>query len=91
MVRVFKILAGERQLKWLTAGLTVESAKDYTPQKDDPDYKKKNDEPWIKRFAQAGGKVIISGNTAMKKQPHERLALIETGMVTIFFEGKWSG
>jgi hypothetical protein len=75
MVRVFQILASEKQLKWLTEGLTVQSAKDFTPRKGDPDYRKNDDVPWIKRFAEAGGQVIISGNTAMKKQPHERLAL----------------
>ena len=90
MVRIFRILAKEKQLQWLSGGLIVESAKDYTPRKSDLDYQKNNDVPWIKRFAEAGGKVIISGNTDMKKQPHERLALVETGMVTIFFEDQWS-
>lgn len=90
MVRIFRILAAERQLRWLSGGLEVESAADYTPKKTDPDYVKNNDVPWIKRFAAADGKVIISGNTDMKKQPHERLALVEQGMVTIFFEPQWS-
>ena len=89
MVRVFGILARERQLQWLASGLKIESAKDYTPRKGEPDYKRKNDVPWIKRFADAGGRVIISGDTAMKNQPHERLALVEQGLVTIFFDRTW--
>jgi hypothetical protein len=90
MVRIFGILAKERQLQWLFGGLIIETAKDYTPKKGDPDYAKNNDVPWITRFAEAGGRVIISGNTDMKSQAHERLALVEQGMVTIFFEGQWS-
>jgi hypothetical protein len=89
MVRVFAILAKERQLKWLASGLKVESAKDYTPRRGDPDFKRRNDVPWIKRFADAGGRVIISGDAAMKNQPHERLALVEQGLVTIFFDRSW--
>lgn len=50
----------------------------------------KNDVPWIRRFAAAGGKVIISGNTQMRVVPHERVALVETGMIVIFFESQWS-
>lgn len=91
MVRVFQILADERQLKYLSAGLTIESAKDYTPRPGEPDYVAKSDVPWVQRFAAAGGKVIISGNTRMKAVPHERLALIQAGMVVVFFEGQWSG
>ncbi len=90
MVRVFQTFASERQLKKLTGNFDIESAKTYTPKPADSDYFPKNDVPWIKRFAQAGGRVIISGNTEMKSVPHERLALIECGMVVIFFESKWN-
>ena len=90
MVRIFQILANEKQLRWLSDGLTVKSAADYTPKRGDPDYDKNNDAPWIRRFAADGGSVIISGDTNMRRQPHERLALVQQGMVTIFFEPKWS-
>ncbi|MCP3397147.1 hypothetical protein [Bradyrhizobium sp. CCGB20] len=92
MVRVFQTFANERQLQKLISGkFEVESAKDYSPTKDDPDYVPHSDVPWVKRFAAAGGKAIISDNTDMKRQPHERLALIECGMIVIFFESQWSG
>lgn len=91
MVRVFQTFASERQLKNLVLGeFDVESAVDYTPKPGDSDYVKSSDVPWIKRFAAAGGRVIISGNTEMKNVQHERLALVQAGMVVFFFDGKWS-
>ncbi len=90
MVRMFRILAEEKQLKKLTSDLEIESAADYAPKVGDGDYKRKNDSPWIVRFAKVGGKVIISGDTKMKSRFHERRALVEAGFVTIFFESKWS-
>ena len=90
MVKVFQTFANEKQIRKLAENLTIESAKDYTPKATDPDYLRKNDEPWIRRFSQAGGNVIISGNTKMMSEPHERLALVETGMVVIFFENRWN-
>lgn len=90
MVRVFQTFANERQLKKLIASVEVTSAKDYTPQRGDGDYRPKDDTPWIKRFAADGGKVIISGDTRMRYVPHERLALVEAGLLVFFFDGKWS-
>ena len=90
MVRVFQTFASERQLKKLIGTIEVTSAAAYTPKPGDSDYKRKNDEPWIKRFAADGGKVIISGDTRMRYVPHERLALIQAGMLVFFFDGKWS-
>jgi hypothetical protein len=90
MVKVFQTFAKERQLRKLTGNFEVKSAKDYTPRPGDHDYSPKNDVPWLKRFAADGGKVVISGNTQMKNVPHERLALVESGFVVIFFEGQWS-
>jgi len=91
MVRVFQLFARERQLQHLLTGLEIKSAKDYTPLPGDPDYIRKNDVPWLKRFAADGGRIVISGNTRMKKVPHERLALIEGNFVVVFFENRWSG
>lgn len=90
MVRAFQAFANERQLKKITGDFEVRSAKEYAPIPGDPDYLRKNDVPWLKRFAADGGKVVISGNTNMRWVPHERLALIELGFVVIFFENQWS-
>jgi len=90
MVRVFQTFANERQLQKFIGGFVIQSAADFTPKPDDADYARRNDVPWIKRFSAAGGKVIISGNTEMKNVPHERLALIQEGMIVVFFEGRWS-
>ena len=76
MVRVFHTFANEHQLRKLAGNVTIRSASDYTPKLGDHDYVSRNDEPWIKRFAADGGKVIISGNTRMMWVPHERLALL---------------
>jgi len=88
MVRGFETFATERQLKKLTGNFDIESAKQDTPESQDDDYIAKNDVPWIRRFAHAGGRIIISGNTNMRNVPHERLALIENGMIVIFFESR---
>jgi PIN like domain len=90
MVKVFQTFASERQLKRKTGTFEITSAVHFTPKPGDNDYLKKNDVPWIKRFAAAGGKVIISGNTEMRYVPHERLALIQAGMLVFFFDGKWN-
>lgn len=90
LVRVLQALANERQFRNLTGGLEVEKARDYAPSPSDCDYLKGNDVPWIRRFSRAGGKVIISGDAEMMRQPHERLALIEEKMIVIFFQSKWS-
>lgn len=91
MLRVFEAFQRERSLADLAKGISLKKAQDYYPALDDPDHARKNDAPWIRRFAADGGKVVISGNTKMQTVPHERLALVQTGLVTIFFDGKWSG
>lgn len=62
MVRVFQSLAKENQFRKL--GLIVQCAQDYTPKKGDADFLKGNDVPWIKRFANAGGRVILLATLA---------------------------
>ena len=91
MARVFQGFAAEKALKHLAEGIILTQAKDYYPQTTDGDHKGKDDSPWIKRFADDGGKVVISGDTNMKKKAHERLALVDAGITTIFFPGPWSG
>ena len=90
LVRAFQAFAKERQLRKITGDFEIKSAVDYTPKPGDADFIPNSDVPWLKRFAADGGKVVISGNTAMKNVPHERMALIELKFVVIFFESQWS-
>jgi hypothetical protein len=90
MVKAFQAFANERQLQKITGNFEIKSAADYTPRPGDHDYSPRNDVPWLRRFAADGGKVVISGDTKMKNVPHERLALVELGLVVIFFESQWS-
>lgn len=90
MVKVFQTFATDKQLLKLSANLVLEKAQTYYPKQNDPDYLRRNDAPWIRRFAKSGGKVIISGNTKMKTNPHERKACVEEGVVVIFFENIWN-
>jgi hypothetical protein len=90
MVRAFQAFAKERQLRRVTGTFEIKSALDYTPKLGDADYQRNNDVPWLKRFADDGGRVVISGDTSMKNVPHERMALVQLGLVVIFFESRWS-
>jgi hypothetical protein len=87
MVRVFTALGQEKRFR----GFEFVSARDYAPKYDDPDYIKKSDVPWLERFAQDGGKVVISGNTRMMEVPLEMQALRQLGFLVFFFENKWNG
>ncbi|UPT91412.1 hypothetical protein HAP41_0000022285 [Bradyrhizobium barranii subsp. apii] len=90
LVRVLQNFASEHQFRKISGSFSIKSAADYTPKPGDDDYQPKNDVPWLKRFADDGGKVVISGDVRMKSRPHERLALIEHGFIVIFFEAQWS-
>jgi hypothetical protein len=90
LVRVFETFTNEKTSRKIIGNFVIESAKKYTPIPMDNDYAPKNDVPWIRRFYKAGGRVVISGNTEMRANPHERLALIECGMLVIFFPEKWN-
>lgn len=90
MARVFEVFSKEKSLQRLAKGLTVCSARDYAPQIGDADYIAKSDVPWVRRFAGDGGRVIISGDARMKRFPHERLALVEAGMIVFFVSEKWN-
>jgi PIN like domain len=89
MAKVVLSLAKERPLRRITSDFVIESAKDYAPKKTDHDYVKGSDEPWLTRFAKAGGRGIISGDVRMRKIPHERLALYQHNFVVVFFEAQW--
>lgn len=90
MVRVLQTFANEKQFRKISGKFEIKAAAEYVPRKGDPDYQPKNDAPWLKRFAQDGGRVVISGDAMMKSRPHERLALVEGGFIVIFFERQWS-
>lgn len=90
MVRVFQSLASERQIRRVTGSIVVKSAADYTPKVADRDYRRSSDVPWIHRFAKDAGKAVISGDVRMRSDPHERLALRQSGVVAIFFEASWA-
>lgn len=88
---MFAGFASERQFQKLSVGLTIRSARDYAPTKNDPDYIRKSDAPWIRRFAEDNGKVIISGDLNMMNRPLERTALVQEGMIVLFFGQPWHG
>lgn len=90
IARALESFANEQKFKSLTGGLQVERAQDYAPKPSDLDYLENKDAPWIKRYSKSGGQIIISGDTNMMTQPHERLALLEEGMIVVFFGKKWS-
>lgn len=91
MVKVFQDLASEPGLKRHLKSITIVKARDYAPAKDDPDYIRKSDVPWIRRYKADGGRLIVSGNTRMVEVPQELLALQQCGMVVFFFPPVWNG
>lgn len=47
------------------------------------------DEIWVRRFANAGGEAIVSGDAAMTKRPHEIVAINETGLRLVVLDERW--
>jgi PIN like domain len=90
MVRVFQMLAKEHRMLAHFGAFELQCAADYTPRPGQSGYLRNDDTPWIRRFAKAGGRVIISGDAKMRRAPHERLALVEEGMIVVFFENRWN-
>jgi PIN like domain len=90
LVKVLQTFAKEKQFRKISGNFEIKSAADYVPKIGELDHQPNNDVPWLKRFADDGGKVVISGDAQMKSRAHERLALIEGGFVVIFFESQWS-
>jgi hypothetical protein len=81
MTRIFVALSQTSEV--LTAEIV--SVSDYRP------ITERGDENWLRRFAADGGQIIISGDTRMRARPHELLALSQSGLISYFFERKWSG
>jgi hypothetical protein len=79
MVGIFQKLAKQEKLP-----VVIVSARRYRPRSE------RGDQNWIRRFAKAGGKVIISGDARMRSNLHEQAALTQAGMITFFFEYKWN-
>lgn len=90
MVRVLQAFAKENQFRRVFTGIEITAADEYVPKPGDSDYTLGDDRPWLRRFADKGGRVVITGDTKMLHRPHERLALIEHGFVVFFFENQWS-
>lgn len=70
MVRVFESLVSERKLrrlikaegKGLKGGYEIVRSADYNPSPRDINFVQGSDVPWIQKFANDGGSVIISGD-----------------------------
>jgi hypothetical protein len=78
MVSIFQKLTKDDDLS-----VTIISARRYRPRSE------RGDQNWIRRFARAGGTVIISGDGRMRANLHEQSALMHAKMITFFFESKW--
>jgi len=65
--------------------VVVVSARKYRP------IDERGDENWIRRFARARGKVIVTGDGRIRKDLHEQAALFQAGMITFFFDAAWNG
>jgi hypothetical protein len=61
----------------------IVSAREYRP------IDEKGDAGWVVRFATDDGRVVVSGDTAMRRNVMERLALARAGLITFFFEPRW--
>lgn len=48
-----------------------------------------DDQIWVRSYAQAGGEVIIGGDGAMLRKPHEVVAISETKLRLVVFDEKW--
>lgn len=57
---------------------------------DDHQARSVDDVIWVKRFADAGGNVIIGADGAMTTRPHEVVAINETGLRLVLLDPKWA-
>lgn len=80
LVKVFKTLASEGDI--LSAEIL--SAREYSVPR------APSDVPWLEKFAEDGGKVVISGDKRMRSNLHERKALADKGFITFFFASHWN-
>ena len=81
VVVVFKALAEQGFLR----GYGFVSARDYHASIDP----KNDDRPWLQRFKEDGGHVVITGDRKMRGRPHERRALKDAGFTVMFLGRPW--
>lgn len=81
IVGVFRALADGRHL----SGWDFRSATDFHSPTDAPN----DDRPWLERFRDAGGRVVISADKRMRGNPYERDLLRQAGFVTVFLGKGW--
>jgi len=81
LVIVFQTLAKEGFL----TGCEFVAARDYHHAGDPKD----DDRPWLKRYAAAGGRVVITADRKMRGRLHERAALMQAGFVVLFLGPAW--
>lgn len=81
IVSVFKTLGSEGFLR----GHEFVSARDYHASGDVPN----DDRPWLQRFKDDGGKIVITGDRKMRGKLHERRALKTAGFTVFFFGRAW--
>ena len=48
------------------------------------------DETWVPRFAQEGGKGLLSADRKMLARPHQILAIQASGLIGVFLDAKWA-
>lgn len=75
---VRKLLENERH-----GDVTVVGAKNYA------EPPAKSDIPWLKKFKDDGGEVIVTADKRMRANLHERAAIQELGLVCFFVPPQW--
>lgn len=88
LAKVFIALAKESPIRGASKGIIWERAADYAPGRKKGE--RRDDVPWLDKFAAAGGHAVISGDVNMRRRNHEKLALYHHGFVVVFFEAQWS-
>lgn len=48
------------------------------------------DVPWLKKFTDAGGEVVVTADKKIRGKPHERKALHDLGLITFFFSPQFN-
>lgn len=52
--------------------------------------KASSDVPWLRKFKEDGGAVVVSGDAKMRGKLHEQAALSEAGFIVFFPARKWN-
>lgn len=81
LVHVFNTLGEDKHL----IKHTFHAAGDYAIDIDNGD-----DAPWMRRFADDGGQVVITGDIRIRKLLHQQKAYMECGLLLYMFPPVWS-